>query len=62
MLYLGTDTSSPASSNLLVGTSEVTYNPHFEFFASPNPRDEDFVAVQDWKHEKALLLLDSIEP
>ncbi len=48
--------------NLLVGTSAVTYNPHFEFFASPDPRHEDFGAVQNWPPEKALLLLDSIEP
>jgi len=47
---------------LLVGTSAVTYNPHFEFFASPDPRHQVFGAVQDWPPEKALLLLDSIEP
>ncbi len=34
--------------NLLVGTSAVTYNPHFEFFASPDPRHEVFGGVQDW--------------
>jgi hypothetical protein len=48
--------------NLLLGPSAVTYNPHFEFYASSNPRNEAFGAVQDWPPEKALLLLDSNEP
>ncbi len=38
--------------NLLVGTSAVTYNQHFEFLALPDPRHEVFVAVQDWPPEK----------
>ena len=48
--------------HLLVGPSAVTYNPHFEFFASPHPRNEDFGAVREWPPERALVLLDSIEP
>jgi ribonuclease HI len=48
--------------HLLLGVSAVTYNPHFEFFASPHSRNEDLGAVQAWPEVRALLLLDSIEP
>ena len=47
---------------LLLGVSAVTYNPHFEHFASPDSRNEGLGAVREWPHEQALLLLDSIEP
>jgi hypothetical protein len=47
---------------LLLGVSAVTYNPHFEHFASPDSRNEGLGAVRAWPQEKALLLIDSIEP
>ncbi len=47
---------------LLLGVSAVTYNPHFEHFASPDSRYEGLGAAREWPHEKALLLLDSIKP
>ena len=48
--------------HLLLGVSAVTYNPHFEFFASPHSQSEGLGAVRAWPDVRALLLLDSIEP
>ncbi len=47
---------------LLVGSSAVTYNPHFPYFVSPYPFDECLGAVKEWLQVPALLIIDSFAP
>ena len=49
-------------SELLIGASAVTYNPHFLHFSSPYPTDVHLGAVDEWPKVPALLLLDSFAP
>jgi len=48
--------------DLLIGASAVTYNPHFAHFVSPFPGDSQLGAVLDWPSVPALLVLDSFDP
>ena len=47
---------------LLIGTSAVTYNPHFPHFASPCPPDVHLGADAEWHQVPALLAIDSFDP
>ena len=49
-------------SELLIGASAVTYNPHFLHFSSPYPTDVHLGAVDEWPQVPALLVLDSFAP
>ena len=49
-------------SELLVGASAVTYNPHFLHFSSPYLADIHLGAVDEWPQVPALLVLDSFAP
>ena len=47
---------------LFIGSSELTYNPHFPHFSFPVPGDSELGSVKEWRPaEPALLLLDSFE-
>jgi ribonuclease HI len=58
LAYLGNLTGA----QLLVGASAVTYNPHFQYFVSPNVLDQKLGASDQWPQTPALLLLDSFPP
>ena len=47
--------------DLLIGASAVTYNPHFRYFASPFRCDVQLGAESQWPMVPALLLLDSFD-
>ena len=49
-------------SELLIGASAVTYNPHFPYFSSPYSPDVHFGAVAEWPQKPALLIIDSFAP
>ena len=49
-------------SELLIGASAVTYNPHFHYFSSPYLPDVHLGAVAEWPQVPALLILDSFAP
>ena len=49
-------------SELLIGASAVTYNPHFPYFSSPYAPDIRLGAVGEWPQVPALLLIDSFAP
>ena len=44
---------------LLVGARAITFNPHFQYFQSPEPGDLLLGAVDTWPAVTALLVLDS---
>ena len=46
----------------LIGTSTVTFNPHFSYFLSPDLPDSVLGSSMAWPAESALLLLDSFMP
>ena len=48
--------------DLIVGTREVTSNPHYQHFCSPVQTDSCLGALPEWPPQPALLLLDCIEP
>ena len=47
---------------LLIGASAVTYNPHFLYFFPPSLSDVSLGAVDEWPQVPALLVLDSFAP
>ena len=47
---------------LVIGASAVTYNPHFPYFYSPLPSDAFMGSVSEWPQVPALLILDSFVP
>ena len=49
-------------SELVIGASAVTYNPHFAYFYSPFLSDTLIGSVSEWPQVPALLILDSFEP
>ena len=49
-------------SELLIGASAVTYNPHFPYFSSPYSPDVHFGAAAEWPQKPALLIIDSFAP
>ena len=49
-------------SELLIGASAVTYNPHFHYFSSPYLPDVHLGAVTEWPQVPALLIIDSFAP
>ena len=49
-------------SELVIGASAVTYNPHFAYFYSPFPSDTLIGSVSGWPQAPALLILDSFDP
>ena len=58
LAYIRKDTGA----QLLIGASAMTYNPHSQFFASPNTTDRQLGASTTWPQVPALLLLDSFVP
>ena len=48
--------------DLLVGARAVNFNPHFQYYASPDQADTALGAVHQWPTVPALLLLDSYPP
>jgi hypothetical protein len=49
--------SKKCESELLIGASAVTYNPHFPFFSSPYILDVNLGAVAEWPQVPALLII-----
>ena len=47
---------------LVAGARAVNFNPHFQYFSSPDPSDSRLGSEQCWPPAPVLLLLDSYEP
>ena len=47
---------------LLIGASAVSHNPHFQHFMPPFAGDQWLGAAQEWPQVPALLQLDSFDP
>ena len=48
--------------DLLVGAGAVVFNPHLQYFFSPDVLDSELGSIQSWPAGSALLLLNSFEP